>query len=139
LKETTDIRLNNLAKQKELGIDLIPVGESSLYDHILDTSASFGIIPKRYNYTGGGVDLNTCFEVTRGSEDAVASEMTKWCNTKYHYIGPELNEPTPTLKTNRAVTYYNGAKEDFGIEVKPVLVSPVTDVSLAEAYEQSEF
>src|SRR5690625_7669147 len=53
LKETTDIRLNNLAKQKELGIDLIPVGESSLYDHILDTSASFGIIPKRYNYTGG--------------------------------------------------------------------------------------
>src|SRR5690625_97040 len=139
LKETTDIRLNNLAKQKELGIDLIPVGESSLYDHILDTSASFGIIPKRYNYTGGEVDLNTYFEVARGSDDAVASEMTKWFNTNYHYIVPELNEQKPTLKTNRALTYYNEAKEKLGINGKPVLVGPVTYVSLAKGYEQSEF
>ena len=139
LKETTNIRLNNLAKQKELGIDLIPVGESSLYDHILDTSASFGIIPKRYNYNGGEVDLNTYFEVARGSDDAIASEMTKWFNTNYHYIVPELNERKPTLKTNRALTYYNEAKEKLGINGKPVLVGPVTYVSLAKGYEQSEF
>src|SRR5699024_10431117 len=136
---TTNIRLNNLAKQKELGIDLIPVGESSLYDHILDTSASFGIIPKRYNYKGGEVDLNTYFEVARGSDDAIASEMTKWFNTNYHYIVPELNERKPTLKTNRALTYYNEAKEKLAINGKPVLVGPVTYVNLVTGYEQIAF
>src|SRR5699024_10586384 len=123
----------------ELGIDLIPVGESSLYDHILDTSASFGMIPKRYNYTGGEVDLNTYFEVARGSDDAVASEMTKWFNTNYHYIVPEINEKKPTLKTNRALTYYNEKKGNLGINGKPVLVGSVNYVSLAKGYEQSEF
>src|SRR5699024_11334605 len=73
------------------------------------------------------------------SDDAVASEMTKCFNTNYHYIVPELNEQKPKLKTNRALTYYNETKETLGINGKPVLVGPVTYVSLAKGYEQSEF
>src|SRR5699024_7983317 len=90
-------------------------------------------------YDGGEVDLNTYFEVARGSDDAIASEMTKWFNTNYHYIVPELNERKPTLKTNRALTYYNEAKEKLGINGKQVLVGPVTYVSIAKGYEQREF
>src|SRR5699024_8949905 len=108
-------------------------------DHILDTSASFGIIRKRYNYTGGEVGLNTYLEVARGRDDAVASEMTKWFNTNYNNIVPELNEEKPTLKTIRRLTNYNEAKENLCKNVKPVLVGPVTYVSLAKGYEQSEF
>src|SRR5699024_7064077 len=54
-------------------------------------------------------------------------------------IVPELNERKPTLKTNRALTYYNEAKEKLGINGKPVLVGPVTYASLAKGYEQGEF
>lgn len=139
LNQTTDIRLNNLQKQKDLGIDLIPVGEFSLYDHILDTSASFGIVPKRYHHTDEEVDINTYFEIARGSDEAIASEMTKWFNTNYHYIVPELNDQKPELKTNRALKYYNEAKEKLDINGKPVLVGPVTYVSLAKGYDKSEF
>src|SRR5699024_1340339 len=60
LYEKTDaIRINNLQKQKDQGIDLIPVADFSLYDHVLDTSATFGIIPERYEHKGGEVDIDT--------------------------------------------------------------------------------
>src|SRR5690625_5626066 len=65
--------------------------------------------------------------------------MNNWFNTNYHYIVPERHERKPTHKTDRALTYYNEAKEKLGINGKPVLVGPVTYVSLAKGYEQSEF
>src|SRR5699024_196267 len=62
-----------------------------------------------------------------------------WFNTNYHYIVPELNERKPTLKTNCTLTYYNVAKEKLCINGMPVLVGPITYVSIAKGYEQSEF
>jgi len=106
IEKTGEIRLNNLQKQKDQGIDLIPVGDFSLYDHVLDTSATFGIVPDRYNYSGGKVDTDTYFAIARGVDDAIASEMTKWFNTNYHYIVPELNDANPTLVENRALHFY---------------------------------
>src|SRR5699024_3625909 len=52
IEKTDAIRLHHLQKQKDQGIDLIPVGDFSLYDHVLDTSATFGIVPDRYDYQG---------------------------------------------------------------------------------------
>ncbi|MFJ7973262.1 5-methyltetrahydropteroyltriglutamate--homocysteine S-methyltransferase [Psychrobacillus sp. NPDC096389] len=132
LLTTTDaIRLANLRKQKELGIDLIPVGDFSLYDHVLDTSVMFGVVPKRFTYTGGKVSLETYFAIARGNKDAVASEMTKWFNTNYHYIVPELEGVTPQLVENRPLTFYKEAKEKLGINGKPVILGPVTYIKLA--------
>ncbi|MEI3609542.1 5-methyltetrahydropteroyltriglutamate--homocysteine S-methyltransferase [Pseudogracilibacillus sp. SO10305] len=139
IAKTDDIRLNNLKKQKEQGVDLIPVGDFSLYDHVLDTSATFGIVPERYDYNGGKVDVDTYFAIARGVDNAVASEMTKWFNTNYHYIVPELNGATPTLVDNRALRFYNEAKEKLGIDGKPVLLGPITYVKLAKGYEENEF
>lgn len=132
LLTTTDaIRLTNLRKQKELGIDLIPVGDFSLYDHVLDTSVMFGVVPQRFAYTGGKVSLETYFAIARGNKDAVASEMTKWFNTNYHYIVPELEGVTPKLVENRPLAFYKEAKEKLGIDGKPVILGPVTYIKLA--------
>src|SRR5690625_6314006 len=61
VEKTDEIRLNNLKKQQEQGVDLIPVGDFSLYDHVLDTSATFGIVTDRYEYDGRKGDLKRSF------------------------------------------------------------------------------
>lgn len=139
IEKTDAIRLNNLQKQQEQGLDLIPVGDFSLYDHVLDTSATFGIVPDRYEYKGGKVDVNTYFSIARGLDEAVASEMTKWFNTNYHYIVPELDGATPTLVENRALHFYKEAKEKLGIDGKPVILGPITYLQLSKGYEANEF
>ncbi|HLS23915.1 MAG TPA: 5-methyltetrahydropteroyltriglutamate--homocysteine S-methyltransferase [Pseudogracilibacillus sp.] len=138
-EKTTEIRLNNLKKQKELGVDLIPVGDFSLYDHVLDTAVTFGIVPSRFSYDGGVVDYATYFAIARGKDDAVASEMTKWFNTNYHYIVPELNDVTPKLVENRALHYYEEAKEKLQIDGKPVILGPITFLKLSKGYTEEEF
>lgn len=133
-----DIRLNHLRKQKERGIDLIPVNDFSCYDHILDTAAMFGIVPKRFAYEGGAVPLSVYYGIARGTKEATASEMTKWFNTNYHYIVPELDGATPTLTENKPLIAYREAKEKLGIEGKPVIVGPLTFLKLSKGYEASE-
>ena len=139
LVKTEALRLNNLRKQKELGIDLIPVGDFSLYDHVLDTSIMFGVVPTRFAYQGGKVPLETYFAIARGNKDAVASEMTKWFNTNYHYIVPELEGVIPQLVENRPLAFYKEAKEKLGIDGKPVLLGPVTYLKLARPSSEEEF
>ncbi|WP_240420795.1 5-methyltetrahydropteroyltriglutamate--homocysteine S-methyltransferase [Paenibacillus periandrae] len=138
-RQLQDIRLNHLRKQQEKGIDLIPVNDFSYYDHVLDTAAMFGIIPKRFSYEGGVVPLSVYYGMARGTKDATASEMTKWFNTNYHYIVPELSNASPVLTENKPLTAYREAKEKLGIEGKPVIVGPLTFLKLSKGYSQSEF
>lgn len=139
LQETRQLRLAHLQKQKEKGLDLIPVNDSSYYDHMLDTAVMFGLVPKRFEYEGGAVPLSTYFEMARGSEQAVASEMTKWFNTNYHYIVPEFGERTPELVENKPLQAFLEAKEQLGILAKPVLIGPYTFVKLSKGYEANAF
>ncbi|WP_218089915.1 5-methyltetrahydropteroyltriglutamate--homocysteine S-methyltransferase [Paenibacillus solanacearum] len=133
-----EIRLSHLRKQQEKGIDLIPVNDFSCYDHILDTAAMFGIVPKRFAYEGGVVPLPVYYGMARGTKDAAASEMTKWFNTNYHYIVPELDGAVPTLAENKPLLAYREAKQALGIEGKPVLVGPLTFVKLSKGYSVAE-
>ncbi len=139
LKEMEEIRLTSLQKQKEKGIDLIPVGDFSLYDHVLDTAVMFGLVPNRFEYNGGKVSLETYFDIARGTKGAVAAEMTKWFNTNYHYIVPELDGSVPSLVENRPLTFYQEAKQKLSIEGKPVILGPITFVKLSKGYQASEF
>ena len=136
--ELKAIRLNNLKVQRESGIDVIPVGDFTYYDHMLDLSAMFGLVPKRFGYAGGAVGLGVYFAVARGSREAAASEMTKWFNTNYHYIVPELADARPALTGNRLLDAYREAKEELGIEGRPVLVGPYTFLKLAKGYAPDE-
>ncbi|MEC0268597.1 5-methyltetrahydropteroyltriglutamate--homocysteine S-methyltransferase [Paenibacillus anseongense] len=133
-----ELRLNHLRKQQEKGIDFIPVNDFSYYDHIMDTAAMFGIIPKRFSYEGGPVPLSVYYGVARGTKGAAASEMTKWFNTNYHYIVPELADASPVLTENKPLTAYREAKEKLGIEGKPVIVGPLTFLKLSKGYSVSE-
>ncbi|GAB2557323.1 5-methyltetrahydropteroyltriglutamate--homocysteine S-methyltransferase [Gracilibacillus alcaliphilus] len=139
LKKTTkQLRLQGLRKQKDQGIDLIPVGDFSFYDHVLDTAVAFNIIPERFQHHDPS-ELSTYFAIARGEANAVAAEMTKWFNTNYHYIVPELKGTAPKLNENRALTYYQEAKDELGINGKPVLVGPVTFVKLSKNYQEKDF
>ena len=133
-----EIRLNHLRKQQEKGIDLIAVNDFSYYDHVLDTATMFGIIPKRFPYEGGEVPLSLYYGIARGTKDATASEMTKWFNTNYHYIVPELDGATPVITENKPLIAYREAKDKLGIEGKPVLIGPLTFVKLSKGYDVSE-
>lgn len=137
-KQLREIRLNHLSKQQESGIDLIAVNDFSYYDHILDTATMFGIVPKRFPYEGGIVPLSVYYGIARGTKDATASEMTKWFNTNYHYIVPELDGAVPVLTENRPLAAYREAKEKLGIEGKPVIVGPLTFLKLSKGYQASE-
>ncbi|MBM7588106.1 5-methyltetrahydropteroyltriglutamate--homocysteine methyltransferase [Bacillus pakistanensis] len=138
-KRMEEIYLSHLQKQKDEGIDLIPVGDFSLYDHVLDTAVMFGLVSNRFEYSGGKVPLETYFEIARGTKGAVAAEMTKWFNTNYHYIVPELDVAVPTLVENRPLHFYKEAKRKLNIEGKPVILGPVTFVKLSKGYKKSEF
>lgn len=99
LETLKKIRLSNLKKQHESGIELIPVGDFSFYDHVLDTAFMFGYIPSRFQHMDPR-SIKTYFAMARGSEEAEALEMTKWFDTNYHYIVPELeNKPPAFWKT----------------------------------------
>ncbi|WP_085507212.1 5-methyltetrahydropteroyltriglutamate--homocysteine S-methyltransferase [Thalassobacillus devorans] len=137
LSEMKKYRLHALKKQKELGVDLIPVGDFSFYDQVLDTAVMFGFIPERFR--DGDDLLSTYFDIARGNDEAVASEMTKWFNTNYHYIVPEIEaDAVPELTENRALFYFNEAKDELGITGKPVLLGPVTFLHLAKGFEKKD-
>ncbi|MFB9328233.1 5-methyltetrahydropteroyltriglutamate--homocysteine S-methyltransferase [Paenibacillus aurantiacus] len=133
-----DIRLARLRKLQASGIDLIPVGDFSEYDHVLDTAAMFGLVPKRFAYEGGEVPASVYFGIARGTKEAAASEMTKWFNTNYHYIVPELDGALPSLTENRPLHAYLEAKEALGIEGKPVLLGPLTFIRLSKGYDPAD-
>ncbi len=134
-----EIRLNHLRTQQASGIDLIPVNDFTFYDHMLDTAAMFGLVPGRFGYEGGEVPLSAYFAMARGSEGAPACEMTKWFNTNYHYIVPELNGAEPQLTVNKPLLAYREAKLRLGIEGKPVLIGPYTFLKLSKGYKTEHF
>ncbi|MEB9898071.1 5-methyltetrahydropteroyltriglutamate--homocysteine S-methyltransferase, partial [Bacillus cereus] len=136
--EMERIELLRLAKLKEEGIDYIPVNDFSWYDHVLDMTVMFGLIPERFGYEGGPVTADLMFALARGTEKAVACEMTKWFNTNYHYIVPEWEGKRPVLTENRPLASYRRAKEKLGIEGKPVLVGPYTYVRFIKGIPQGE-
>lgn len=138
LQTTKEIRLTNLKKQQDAGVDLIAVGDFTLYDRVLDTSTMFGIIPSRYNWKGGQVSTSTYFSMARGNDNAVASEMTKWFNTNYHYIVPEYEGQRFELTENKPLAAYREAKKELGIEGKPVLLGPYTLLKLSKGYEDKD-
>src|ERR1700760_4928529 len=92
-----DIRLQNWKLQKEAGIEVVPVGDFSFYDQVLDTSLMVGAIPERYLDLLSQrqlPDIDLLFAMARGYQaegfDIKAMEMTKWFDTNYHYIVPEF-------------------------------------------------
>ncbi|MGQ0680254.1 MAG: 5-methyltetrahydropteroyltriglutamate--homocysteine S-methyltransferase [Actinomycetota bacterium] len=131
------IRRHNWTTLRDKGVDLIPSNDFNLYDQMLATIALVGAVPARYGHAGGPVPLDTYFAMARGRQqggvDVVAMEMTKWFNTNYHYLVPELTpEMQFSLSGDKPWAEFLEAKE-LGIQTVPVLVGPVSFLLLAKA------
>ncbi len=149
LAVAAELRSKAWAQQRDLGADIIPSNDFSLYDHVLDTTAMVGAVPPVYSWRGGEVGLETYFGMARGAEGdaahegcahghahdgagAPAAEMTKWFDTNYHYLVPEFAaDQVFRLASTKAVQEYREAKAQ-GIETRPVLLGPVSYLLLGK-------
>ena len=125
---------------RDAGIDLIPSNTFSYYDQVLDTSAMVGAVPARYGWDAEArmIDLDLYFAMARGEQnatrDVTAMEMTKWFDTNYHYIVPELTaDQRFALTSTKALDEYLEARE-AGIETVPVLLGPVSYLLLGKVH-----
>ena len=141
LETAAMIRKTNWQLQVDSGIEHVPSNDFSLYDQVLDTIAMVGAIPGRYlaaNGHGDQIDLDTYFAVARGVQnesglDIPAMEMTKWFDTNYHYIVPELApDQRFHLASNKALDEYLEAKA-LGIQTRPVVLGPISFLLLSKS------
>jgi 5-methyltetrahydropteroyltriglutamate--homocysteine methyltransferase len=125
-------------------LDLVPAGDFSFYDHVLDTSFLVGNVPERAR-VGNAAPEDVYFRVARGraareaaSAGVRAGEMTKWFDTNYHYIVPELAAGTTfCLDADRLISQVREARA-LGANVKPVVVGPVTYLWLGKTTDGSD-
>lgn len=132
-----ELRKTHWTIQQRAGIKHIPCNDFSFYDQVLDTIAMVGAVPERYKFSGEKVDLATYFAMARGvqakgKDDAVAMEMSKWFDTNYHYIVPELNPNQKfSLASDKIFDEFKEAKL-HGIHTRPVLLGPVSFLILSK-------
>ncbi len=121
--------------QRDAGIDFISSNDFSLYDNMLDTSVMLGAIPKRF---ANLKDEELYFAMARGNASTVAMEMTKWFNTNYHYIVPELRpDESYKLDASKIVNEYNEAKS-LGIKTKINIIGPITYLGLSKRVDRGD-
>ena len=139
LKLAGEIRKINWGHQKSL--DLVAVGDFSLYDQVLDMSFTLGNIPQRARNYSGDV-LDNYFRVARGrsvdpKQAISAAEMTKWFDTNYHYMVPEFEVSTTfKLDATRIIDQITEAK-NLGLKPKPVIIGPVTYLAIGKEKDNS--
>ncbi|MBE3610315.1 MULTISPECIES: 5-methyltetrahydropteroyltriglutamate--homocysteine S-methyltransferase [Campylobacter] len=128
------LRARHWAYQKDAGIELISSNDFSFYDLMLDTIFALGVIPTRFAKFSG---QELYFAMARGADTAVAMEMTKWFNTNYHYIVPELNKDSKfALNADKIIAEYKEAKEN-GVKTKINLIGPITFLALSKTTDDS--
>ncbi len=135
------LRREHWELQRDAGIDHIPSNDFSYYDQVLDACAMVGAVPARYGFSGDVVDLDLYFAMARGSQqdgrDVTAMEMTKWFDTNYHYIVPELAaEQTFALSSTKIIDEFTEALE-LGITTRPVLLGPVSFLLLGKVKDSA--
>ncbi|MEC4015529.1 5-methyltetrahydropteroyltriglutamate--homocysteine S-methyltransferase [Streptomyces sp. H27-D2] len=126
------LRRDNWQQLADAGVQEIPTGDFSYYDHVLDTSVMVGAIPPRHRAAVEADALDGYFAMARGTQDVAPLEMTKWFDTNYHYLVPELGPDTVfTANSAKAVGELREAIA-LGRTARPVLVGPVTYLLLAK-------
>jgi 5-methyltetrahydropteroyltriglutamate--homocysteine methyltransferase len=128
------LRQRHWQAQKDVGLSTVAVGDFAWYDQMLNTSALLGALPRRFGFDAKRLTLAQYFELARGNKAQPAMEMTKWFDTNYHYLVPELDAQT---------TFEGGVDwlfEDIdealaqGLSVKPVLIGPITYLWLSKTH-----
>ncbi len=93
---------------------MLPVGDFALYDHVLDAAAMAGVVAPRHR----GADR---FAACRGADGVRPLEMTKWFDTNYHYLVPELADDAPFgLDAGELARRTSREARELGLEPRPV-------------------
>lgn len=133
IQAANDLRKENLARLVELGLnpsDASLADAPSLYDHVLDATILLGAIPPRF---AGRQGLDLYFALARGDDKVGPEEMTKWFDTNYHYLVPEIGPDTPLRFADDTITRRFTDAREWGYVTRPILVGPVTYLALAKA------
>ena len=133
IQAANDLRKENLARLVELGLnpsDASLADAPSLYDHVLDATILLGAIPPRF---AGREGLDLYFALARGDDNVGPEEMTKWFDTNYHYLVPEIGPDTALRFADDTITRRFTDAREWGYVTRPVLVGPVTYLALAKA------
>ncbi|MFE9287934.1 5-methyltetrahydropteroyltriglutamate--homocysteine S-methyltransferase [Streptomyces olivaceus] len=127
-----ELRRSNRQQLADAGIHEVPTGDFSYYDHVLDTTVMVGAIPERHRAAVEADATDGYFAMARGTQDVAPLEMTKWFDTNYHYLVPELGPDTVfTADSARQIDELKEALAQ-GLTARPVLVGPVTYLLLAK-------
>ncbi|WP_024955553.1 5-methyltetrahydropteroyltriglutamate--homocysteine S-methyltransferase [Sulfurospirillum arcachonense] len=134
-KIASELKKRHWLYQKDAGIHFISSNDFSLYDNMLDTAFMLGAVPKRFQNLQ---KEELYFAMARGHEEATAMEMTKWFNTNYHYIVPELSaDDIYKLNASKILEEYKEAKEQ-GITTKINLIGPITFLGLSKRIDKGD-
>ncbi|GGF18371.1 5-methyltetrahydropteroyltriglutamate--homocysteine S-methyltransferase [Williamsia phyllosphaerae] len=129
----TDLRRDGLQKLHTAGLDSVPVNTFSFYDQMLDTAVLLGALPPRV--AGIADDLDRYFAAARGTGRIAPLEMTKWFDTNYHYLVPEISASTEfSLNPGKVLGELDEALS-LGIPARPVIIGPITFLLLSKAVD----
>ncbi|WP_085314613.1 5-methyltetrahydropteroyltriglutamate--homocysteine S-methyltransferase [Derxia lacustris] len=136
LEETARfLRARRWQTQAAAGLGLVTVGDCALYDHVLDTTLLLGAAPARFGFGAARIGLAEQFALARGNADQPALEMTKWFDTNYHYLVPELDARTRLSLHAGALLDEVREAQALGHRVKVALVGPLTWLVLGKSHE----
>ena len=134
-KVAAELKKRHWNYQIDAKVDLISVNDFSYYDLMLDNIITFGAIPPRFAGLSG---YDLYFSMARGNANSVAMEMTKWFNTNYHYIVPELSRDVKfNLNSSKIIAEYKEAKEAGIKNAKINLIGPITFLALSKTTDGS--
>ncbi|MFE7719394.1 5-methyltetrahydropteroyltriglutamate--homocysteine S-methyltransferase [Nocardia rhizosphaerihabitans] len=126
-----ELRRAQFAELQAAGLDSVPVGTFSYYDQMLDTAALLGALPPRV--AGIADPLDRYFAAARGTDTVAPLEMTKWFDTNYHYLVPEIDTATTfSLHPEKLLAELAEASE-LGVPARPVVIGPLTFLKLAKS------
>ncbi|MGE5452328.1 MAG: 5-methyltetrahydropteroyltriglutamate--homocysteine S-methyltransferase [Acidobacteriota bacterium] len=135
LQETgRQLRQRHWQIQKDAGLSWVTVGDFAWYDNMLNLCATLGALPDRFGFDARSLTLAQYFELARGNVEQPAMEMTKWFDTNYHYLVPELS---PATRFDGGVDWLLqdvAEAQALGLPVKVVLIGPVTFLYLAKTH-----
>ncbi|OKH19436.1 5-methyltetrahydropteroyltriglutamate--homocysteine S-methyltransferase [[Limnothrix rosea] IAM M-220] len=129
LKIVRGIEADNWQTQRDAGIDHVGVGDHTLYDHVLDWTVRLGLIPERFRHLSG---LEQYFAMARGRDGIPALEMTKWFDTNYHYLVPEIAaDAKPQANFEDFLATVGRSQIILGDRLMPIILSPITLLKLS--------
>jgi 5-methyltetrahydropteroyltriglutamate--homocysteine methyltransferase len=125
-------RRRSLLHLATLGLDAVPINVSPMYDQMLDTAVMLGAVPHRYRAAYPHSDLDCSFVMARGDRDLAPLELTKWFDTNYHYVVPEIGTETRFALDTSSVLGQVAEADELGVVGRPVVIGPLTFLLLSK-------